>query len=414
MRADIVVIGAGPGGLVAARTTAERGYRVVLVESKADISVIRRTCAQIFYLTHIGSGQAYTGPVKAEIGQGHKMKFIFPDLGLAVNYNGLLRSCYDWRYLSPDGTCVYTAQNNLWGLVYDKGQLLQGLLEEVRGLGATVLMNTTTLDVRNADDGVVVTVQKQDGSTQEIRAGHAIVANGVNSRLVRKLGLNKERKTLTPAIKITGYILEGVESPCAPSTWVTFQYPSITPFINVWMGPMADGAWQLAATARHPDSAPGIMQKFLASSSFSSWFRNARILHKNSCTITPKTPISEPVTGNIIIIGDAAAPAETWNQGAMACAWQAVNMIEKNDLQGYIAWWKGAFHFNTPKYYEELARYPALNMFLTDEELNYIYRLMAGKVVDWIFYEAMRHAEQIKAERPEIYEKLLKIEKMKG
>ena len=414
MKADVVVIGAGPGGLMAAKTAAERGMKVVLVESRKDISVITRTCCQIFYLTHIGSGQSYSGPVRAEIGQDSNMKFIFPDLDLAVSYKGLLRSCYDWRYLSPEGTCVYTAFNKLWGLVFDKGLLLQQLLDEVRNLNVEVRLETTALDIRNDGGKTITTVRGRDGSTEDLEAKYAIVANGVNSRLVEKLGLNQERKQLSPPIKVFAYIMEGVECPYPPSTWVTFQYPSITPFINVWMGPMCEGTWQLAATAKHPDSAPNIMKNFLDSSHYAAWYKNARIISKSSCTLTPRMPINEPVVDNIMVIGDAAAPAETWVQGALACAWQAVRAMEKNAMQEYIAWWKGAFHFNTPKYYEELARYPALNMFMTDEELNYLYRLMKGKVVDWIFYEAMRHAEQIKAERPEVYEKLLKIEKMKG
>ena len=49
-RVDIAVIGGGPGGLTAAKTAAEKGLKVMLVEAKKDITKITRTCAQIFYL----------------------------------------------------------------------------------------------------------------------------------------------------------------------------------------------------------------------------------------------------------------------------------------------------------------------------------------------------------------------------
>jgi len=33
------------------------------------------------------------------------------------------------------------------------------------------------------------------------------------------------------------------------------------------------------------------------------------------------TPIREPVEGNVVVVGDAAAPIETWTQGAVASAY---------------------------------------------------------------------------------------------
>lgn len=406
---DLVVIGAGPGGLTAARTAAERGLRVVLVEGKKSISKITRTCAQIFYLTHIGSGQAYIGQVKVEIGKDNRSRFLFPDIGLSVDYNGILRACYYWRNLSPNGACAFTARNKLWGFVYDKGVLLKGLMDEVEKLGVTVMKWTRALNAENTLTGVKVHVRDNTGKESDIEAKNVIVANGINSRIVENLGLNKERKPLGSTVRVYGYIMEGVDCPYAPSTWVTFMYPSITPFINVWMGPMAEGTWQLGATARMPDSPVAVMNTFLKSSNFVPWFKNANIVQKSACVITPRNPIAEPVVGNIVIIGDAAAPAETWNQGAMACGYQAVEAIQTGDWQKYVDWWTGAFHFNSIKYWEDFAKYPALNMFFNDDDLNYFYGMMDGQLVDSIVEEVIKNAERVRIERPDIYEKIKKI-----
>ena len=411
-RCDIVVIGAGPGGLVAARAAADRGMKVVLVESKKEVATITRTCAQIFYLTHIGSGQAYTGPVKIDIRAGNNVKLVFTDMDLSVDYNGIARACYDWRFLSPGGTCVCTARNNLWGFVLNKGQLLQGLCDEVAGRGVEMRMETRALNVENTDTGVSVTVRDKSGKKETIYAQKAVVANGINSRLVEKLGLNKDRKQLGGAVKVFGYILDEANCPYGPSTWLTFTYPSITPFINVWMGPMAEGTWQLAATARGKESPVKVMEKFLTGSNYVSWIKDAKIIHTNSCSVTPRYPIREPVVGNIYIAGDAASVAETWMQGAMACGYQAVKAIANEAPEEYLSWWDGAFHFNTPTYYEELARYPALNVFFNDEEVDYLYGLMNDRVVDSIVNEVLRQEEYIKRERPELAEKLEKIKKI--
>ena len=45
-RYDVVVVGAGPAGLLAARAAAENGFSVAVVERKEKISVIGRTCGQ--------------------------------------------------------------------------------------------------------------------------------------------------------------------------------------------------------------------------------------------------------------------------------------------------------------------------------------------------------------------------------
>ncbi len=38
MKYDLIVVGGGPGGLVAAKTAAEDGLKVVLIERKKDIA----------------------------------------------------------------------------------------------------------------------------------------------------------------------------------------------------------------------------------------------------------------------------------------------------------------------------------------------------------------------------------------
>jgi len=53
MTYDLIVIGAGPGGLMAARTAARDGLKVVLLEKRKDITNVRRYCSQ---LIRVGTG----------------------------------------------------------------------------------------------------------------------------------------------------------------------------------------------------------------------------------------------------------------------------------------------------------------------------------------------------------------------
>jgi flavin-dependent dehydrogenase len=47
---DVAIVGAGPGGLMAAKTAAENGLKVVLIEKRKDISQITRACCEQFIM----------------------------------------------------------------------------------------------------------------------------------------------------------------------------------------------------------------------------------------------------------------------------------------------------------------------------------------------------------------------------
>lgn len=408
--ADLIIVGAGPAGLTAARVAVEKGFKVILIEMKKDIPRITRTCAQIFYLEHIGGGQTYIKPVKVEIESGKKSKMVFPDLNFSIEYSGLLRACYDWRNLSPDGTCVFTTRNKLWGFVFNKEILLKDLLEVTENLGVTILRGTRGINAQNINGGVQVEIKETCAKNRLLKGDYAIIANSVNSRIVENLGLNKTRKTIGTGISILGYIMERVECPYPANSWISIAYPSLSSFIDIWMGPMADGTWQVGTTERIPGSPVTIMERFLSTSAYAHWFRKAKIIHKTACFVTPRYPIEEPVVGNIAIIGDAAAPVETWCQGAIACGHQIIHALSEGSPEKYISWWKESFLFNSKEYYKDLARYPALNVFFNDNELNYLFGLIKEEVVTKILDALLKHKERIKAEKPDIYEKLVHIE----
>ncbi len=147
---------------------------------------------------------------------------------------------------------------------------------------------------------------------------------------------------------------------------------------------------------------------------FKPWFRNIKITKKTAVTAGGggvRTPVKEPVEGNVYIVGDAGAPIETWIQGAVASAYKSVKCIEK-ELNGkkaakeYINWWGQAFYFMKPDYWKMVFGMFALaNAWQTDDDVNFLYGLIKDKIgVPQILIE--QNLDMIKSSRPELYERL--------
>ena len=69
MKHDLIVVGGGPGGLVAAKTAAEAGMKVLLIERKKTLPKIDRACLQYFYLRWV-CPDGYLEPTSVELLSG--------------------------------------------------------------------------------------------------------------------------------------------------------------------------------------------------------------------------------------------------------------------------------------------------------------------------------------------------------
>jgi flavin-dependent dehydrogenase len=89
---DVIIIGAGPAGLMAAKTAAENNLHVALIEKRKDITQWTRADCMMFY----GLEGGFLGEdIKVEPG-----KVFFPKNGFNVTYTGALYPLYNWRVQS--------------------------------------------------------------------------------------------------------------------------------------------------------------------------------------------------------------------------------------------------------------------------------------------------------------------------
>ena len=173
MKYDLIVVGGGPAGLMAAKTAAEDGLKVALIERRKDITApTRRNDNPLSYFNFL-TPEVYMEPIMVEVGTGvrqvensrpkakAKLSFIVP--GFSIDYTGPLVFYYNYINVSPAGYQVYGMKDELWGFYFSREVLLADLLSSVEKAGAEVLTETLAIGAENTKDGVLVRVRGSSG-----------------------------------------------------------------------------------------------------------------------------------------------------------------------------------------------------------------------------------------------------------
>jgi flavin-dependent dehydrogenase len=401
MKYDLIVSGGGPGGLMAAKTAAGDGLKVLLVEKKKDLKVINRRCSSLFYIRWV-TPDGYLEPVGVER-LPDRNRFHWYKLGFSIDYQGPLVPYTHAIWISPDGTQVRPFKDELYAYYYDKEKFVSGLLDDAIRAGVTIVPETAAIRAENTPAGVKVTVRRGD-EEKVLEGARCIAADGFGSKIVENLGLNRDRVVFIPMVKGKGPVMEGIECPIPEAasghlSW-TFNALSQGKFM---MHPQDDGKWDVSNNWKEVAAMP----------QFASWFKRARIVRTTAFAATVRTPIRNPIAGNVMVIGDAATPIETWIQGAVACGFMASKTIlrEMNGIKAnpeYLAWWQQAFYCLDPGYFRRIVAHHLLtwNKQCTDEEVDYIYKLFENqRVVPTL--ELVRNPDIIRNDRPALYQKVL-------
>ncbi len=409
---DLAIVGAGPAGLMASKTAAELGLKVMLIEKKKDISKITRACCQQLIMD--------------EGFQGDTLKIqdntiVFTKNGFNVSYNGPLVPIVDKYFVSPAGKKVHFAYDDRRPIVmkFDKGMLLQSLLDECINLGVEVRCDVSISSANDNGKSVELNL-KSCSSHERVQAKKVVIADGVNAPTAEKLGMNKNRTNYAKVL-CTISVLEGV-SETDSHTITSFMGSAYQSFAPVILGQSAEkeDLRYLVLIGNNTKKPEQIYRNLITKSPLAHMFSSARIIKKTACMVTAYSPLNIPFQDNVLVVGDAAAYVEVEVQGALACGFQAGHAVVKelNGSEGfeqYTRWWQNSFEFNSDDYLQVAQGFALVPTYL-DDELDYLFALIEDETLQGTFSQyvtpklmwgaILRHRDRIIKERPEIHEKI--------
>ena len=93
---DLIIVGGGTAGLEAAKTAAENGLRVALVERKSDPALVQRACAQMFLMNmdSFYNERMYFSR--------QNRRWVFPVNNFSVSYRGTYREFNACHFIAPN------------------------------------------------------------------------------------------------------------------------------------------------------------------------------------------------------------------------------------------------------------------------------------------------------------------------
>ena len=415
---DLLIVGAGPAGLLAGYTAAKKGLKVTLVEMKRDVTLVNRACSAQFVLDEGYEGET----LKVEEG-----KLVFTKNGFEVPYSGKLVPIIHNYLYSPKGHRVAFEYEDLrpTAIKFDKKELLGGLLKQCETAGVDIRTNTMALKGRDKGSSVVLTVRGEHGQ-YELEAKKLIIAEGVNRRLTENFGLNKGYQCM--GIPLTyEYTLEGTTS-IPHNSWIQYYGDAYHPFFEVMVGESTESedALEFSIMGIGDQKPAAFFEKLVKDSPLAPNLKDARIIQRKGCGCCNYISLSKPYKGNVLAIGDSSAHIEVINQGAMMCGYHGGNAVVdeldgKSGFESYTKWWNGAFEFNCEDPMEQLKVMGALNIKknLADDEIDYVFSLLEGEkhcghfnqyeVPKNFWTDVLKHDEEIRKDRPKLYDKMAAI-----
>ena len=269
---DVIVVGAGPAGLMASRRAAEGGARTLLLERENSLG--RKPC-----------GEAVSISTLKDAGVRGK-KFIRNRVEI-------------FRVHAPDEekyVDIHSRKLGTAGFVIEKGLFLKELAYLAVRKGVEVRMGTPLLDLKREEDGWRVLV-KSGGERKTLGGKIVIGCDGVNS-LVARRALGNRNQEIIPCFQYK-MVNCGVGD---PHTLEVYLGREVAPGGYVWIFPKDGGEANVGIGVRGAPAKP-YLDRFL--SSHPELFGKAGVVEVGAAPVPVGGEIEKVVGEGVMVCGDA-------------------------------------------------------------------------------------------------------------
>ena len=345
MEYDVVVVGAGPAGSMAAKYAAKAGARVLMIEEHAAI----------------GQPVQCAGLISTRAFEGCEV----PETVSRLAIRGANIHAPDGRILTVDGkrTMAY---------VVDRGELDHAMAVEALKSGVASLVKTRFSGLRRQGSDVIIAALSQ-GEPIEIRTRVVIGADGLQSAVGRLAGLERVQTVLTCA---QAEVYADVGHPDFVDVYLG---QDVAPGFFAWAIPTRSGTTRigLCSTQRSLDRLGPLIERLSPRSATS-------LLHFSAGGI-PVGPPPCTVAAGILIVGDAAGHVKPTSGGGIypgtLCAKIAGTVAAEAAAQATTS--KDALMVYDTRWRSEIGRELETGLRiregfnkLSDDDLNYIIRAL--------------------------------------
>jgi digeranylgeranylglycerophospholipid reductase len=363
MRYDVVVVGGRIGGSVSSLFASKGGLDVLMIEKQQEIGTPVQ-CAEGTSLGTFKTLQMEPSP-----------KYVCTEIeGVYVH--------------SPDNTRINIKMDSDEGFVLEKKVILERkifdkhLAIESARAGTDIMVKTTVKDLIIKKGKVCGVVAKHLGQTMDIQADVVIAADGLESNIARKAGINNYQ-TPHDVCSCAQYEMVGVD--VDPHHLEVYMGEETAPGGYAWIFPKGEDVANVGIGVRSSaETAYNYLKKFASK-------LDATPVELNVGGVPLYGITDKTFTDGLLVVGDAARQIEPATGGGIHITAEcariagevAVEAVQNENtssefLEKYETLWKAAVG---PKL-EDSLKYRKIIDALTDEELNALAKFLNEEKVE--------------------------------